>query len=167
MINVSYPWFAPAGVRRGLIDNATSIGYIDVNDANLFKSIGVTVGLRDVLYTDRVNPLTVLPGVGLVAYGQKTRAASTTALDRINVSRLTAYLRLTLDKVARPFIFEPNDTITRSQVQVAFESVLNDLVAKRGLYDYLVVCDTSNNTPDRIDRNELFVDIAIPTSESD
>ena len=159
--NVSYPWFAPAGVRRGLIDNATSIGYIDVNDANLFKSIGVTVGLRDVLYTDRVNPLTVLPGVGLVAYGQKTRAASTTALDRINVSRLTAYLRLTLDKVARPFIFEPNDTITRSQVQVAFESVLNDLVAKRGLYDYLVVCDTSNNTPDRIDRNELFVDIAI------
>ena len=159
--NVSYPWFAPAGVRRGLIDNATSIGYIDVADANTFKSIGVTVGVRDVLYADRVNPLTVLPGVGLVAYGQKTRAASTSALDRINVSRLTAYLRLVLDKVARPFIFEPNDTITRNQVKSAFESVLNDLVAKRGLYDYLVVCDTSNNTPDRIDRNELYVDIAI------
>ena len=159
--NVSYPWFAPAGVRRGLIDNATSIGYIDSADGNLFKSIGVTVGLRDVLYADRVNPLTVLPGVGLVAYGQKTRAASTSALDRINVARLTAYLRLTLDSVARPFIFEPNDTITRNQVKSAFESVLNDLVAKRGLYDYLVVCDTSNNTPDRIDRNELYVDIAI------
>ena len=159
--NVSYPWFAPAGVRRGLIDNATSIGYIDVADDNTFKSIGVTVGLRDVLYADNVNPLTVLPGVGLVAYGQKTRAATTSALDRVNVSRLVAYLRLVLDKVARPFIFEPNDTITRNQVKSAFESVLNDLVAKRGLYDYLVVCDTTNNTPDRIDRNELYVDIAI------
>ena len=159
--NVSYPWFAPAGVRRGLIDNATSIGYIDVTDNNTFKSIGVTVGLRDVLYADNVNPLTVLPGVGLVAYGQKTRASMTSAMDRINVSRLVAYLRLVLDKVARPFIFEPNDTITRNQVKQAFESVLNDLVAKRGLYDYLVVCDTTNNTPDRIDRNELYVDIAI------
>ena len=159
--NVSYPWFAPAGVRRGLIDNATSIGYIDVTDSNLFKSIGVTVGLRDTLYADNVNPLTVLPGVGLVAYGQKTRASMTSAMDRINVSRLVAYLRLVLDKVARPFIFEPNDTITRNQVKSAFESVLNDLVAKRGLYDYLVVCDTTNNTPDRIDRNELYVDIAI------
>jgi hypothetical protein len=159
--NVSYPWFAPAGVRRGLIDNATSIGYIDVNDGNLFKSIGVTVGLRDVLYAGRVNPLTVLPGVGLVAYGQKSRSAQTSAMDRINVARLIAYLRLVLDSVARPFIFEPNDTITRNQVKQAFESVLNDLVAKRGLYDYLVVCDTTNNTPDRIDRNELYVDIAI------
>ena len=159
--NVSFPWFAPAGVRRGLIDNATSIGFIDVTDNNVFKSIGVTVGLRDVLYADNVNPLTVLPGVGLVAYGQKTRAAQTSAMDRINVSRLVAYLRLVLDTVARPFIFEPNDTITRNQVKSAFESVLNDLVAKRGLFDYLVVCDTTNNTPDRIDRNELYVDIAI------
>jgi len=159
--NVSYPWFAPAGVRRGVIDNATSIGYIDVNDGNIFRSIGVTVGLRDILYDNRVNPLTVLPGVGLVAYGQKTRASQTSAMDRVNVARLVVYLRLVLDKVARPFIFEPNDTITRNQVKSAFESVLNDVVAKRGLYDYLVVCDTTNNTPDRIDRNELYVDIAI------
>jgi hypothetical protein len=159
--NVSYPWFAPAGVRRGVIDNASAIGYIDVNDGNIFKSIGVTVGLRDVLYDNRVNPLTVLPGVGLVAYGQKTRASQTSAMDRVNVARLVVYLRLVLDKVARPFIFEPNDTLTRNQVKSAFESVLNDVVAKRGLYDYLVVCDTTNNTPDRIDRNELYVDIAI------
>jgi hypothetical protein len=159
--NVSYPWFAPAGVRRGVIDNASAIGYIDVNDGNIFKSIGVTVGLRDILYDNRVNPLTVLPGVGLVAYGQKTRASQTSAMDRVNVARLIVYLRLVLDKVARPFIFEPNDTITRNQVKAGFESVLNDVVAKRGLYDYLVVCDTTNNTPDRIDRNELYVDIAI------
>jgi hypothetical protein len=159
--NVSYPWFAPAGVRRGVIDNVSSIGYIDVEDGGVFKSIGVTTGLRDILYENRVNPLTVLPGVGLVAYGQKTRSAFTSAMDRVNVARLVVYLRLVLDKVARPFIFEPNDTITRNQVKSAFESVLNDIVAKRGLYDYLVVCDDTNNTPDRIDRNELYIDIAI------
>ena len=159
--NVSYPWFAPAGVRRGLIDNVSSIGYVDVNDGNLFKSIGVTVGLRDIMYANEVNPITNLPGVGLVAYGQKTRASMTSAMDRVNVARLVCYLRTVLDAVARPFIFEPNDTITRNQVKSGFEAVLNDLVAKRGLYDYLVVCDTTNNTPDRIDRNELYVDIAI------
>jgi hypothetical protein len=103
--NVSYPWFAPAGVRRGLIDNVTAIGYIDVADGNVFRSIGVTNGLRDILYSNNVNPITVLPGVGLVAYGQKTRAAQTSALDRINVARLTCYLRTVLAKVAAPFIF--------------------------------------------------------------
>jgi len=159
--NLSFPWFAPAGVRRGLIDNVSSIGYVDITDENNWRSIGVTVGLRDVLYAARVNPLTVLPGVGLVAYGQKTRSAQASAMDRINVARLICYLRLVLDSVARPFIFEPNDTITRNQVKAGFEAVLNDLVAKRGIYDYLVVCDTTNNTPDRIDRNELYIDIAI------
>jgi hypothetical protein len=158
---VSYPWFAPAGVRRGLIDNVTAIGYVDTADNNTFKSIGVTAGLRDVLYRNRVNPITILPGVGLVAYGQKTRSAQASAMDRINVARLVVYLRTILGRIAQPFIFEPNDTITRSQVKGAFDSVFNDLVAKRGIYDYLVVCDTSNNTPIRIDNNELYIDIAI------
>lgn len=159
--NVSYPWFAPAGVRRGLVDNVSSIGYVDTTDNGTFRSIGVTNALRDVLYTQRINPLTVLPGVGLVNYGQKTRAPMTSAMDRINVARLVCYLRVVLDQIARPYIFEPNDTITRNQVKQSFESVLNDIIAKRGIYDYLVVCDTSNNTPDRIDRNELWIDIAI------
>jgi hypothetical protein len=158
---VSYPWFAPAGVRRGLIDNVTAIGYVDTADNNTFKSIGVTSGLRDVLYRNRVNPITILPGVGLVAYGQKTRSAQASAMDRINVARLVVYLRTILGRIAQPFIFEPNDTITRSQVKSAFDSVFNDLVAKRAIYDYLVVCDTSNNTPIRIDNNELYIDIAI------
>jgi hypothetical protein len=158
---VSYPWFAPAGVRRGLVDNVTAIGYIDTSDNNTFKSIGVTAGLRDVLYRNRVNPITILPGVGLVAYGQKTRSAQASAMDRINVARLVVYLRTILGRIAQPFIFEPNDTITRSQVKSAFDSVFNDLVAKRAIYDYLVVCDTSNNTPVRIDNNELYIDIAI------
>ena len=158
---VSYPWFAPAGVRRGIVDNVSAIGYVDTANDNTFVSIGVTEGLRDVLYTGRVNPLTILPGVGIVAYGQKTRSSQTSAMDRINVARLVVYLRSVLAKVAAPFIFEPNDTITRSQVQSAFNAVFNDLVAKRGIYDYLVVCDETNNTGDRIDRNELWVDIAI------
>lgn len=164
--NQSYPWFAPAGVRRGVLDNITAIGYVDATDNFTFKSIGVTAGLRDTLYENNVNPLTVLPGVGLVAYGQKTRASSTTALDRINVARLVCYLRLVLDKTARSYIFEPNDTITRNQVKSSFEAVLNDLVAKRGIYDYVVQCDETNNTPDRIDRNELYVDIAIEPVKS-
>jgi len=157
----SYPWFAPAGVRRGVIDNVTAIGYVDADNDNVFRSIGVTNGLRDILYENKVNPITVLPGVGLVAYGQKTRATQTSAMDRINVARLVCYLRLVLAKVAAPFIFEPNDYITRRQVATAFESVLNDVVAKRGVYDYLVVCDETNNSPDTIDRYELYVDIAI------
>jgi hypothetical protein len=158
---VAYPWFAPAGVRRGLVDNVSSIGYVDRTDNNVFRSIGVTSGLRDVLYENEVNPITVLPGVGLVAYGQKTRASAASAMDRVNVARLVVYLRTVLAKVASPFIFEPNDAITRSQVQSAFNAVFHDLVAKRGIYDYLVVCDTTNNTPTRIDNNELWVDIAI------
>ena len=158
---VAYPWFAPAGVRRGLIDNASAIGYVDRTNNNRFVSIGVTNGLRDVLYENKVNPITVLPGVGLLAYGQETRASTQSAMDRVNVARLVCYLRTVLAKVALPFIFEPNDTITRSQVQSAFNAIFNDLVAKRGIYDYLVVCDTTNNTPDRIDQNQLWIDIAI------
>ena len=159
--SVSYPWFAPAGVRRGLVDNVTAIGYVDRNNDNTFVSIGVTTGLRDVLYAGRVNPLTILPGVGIVAYGQKTRSATTSAMDRINVARLVCYLRTVLARVATPFIFEPNDAITRGQVESGFNAVFHDLIAKRAIYDYLVVCDETNNTGDRIDRNELWVDIAI------
>ena len=82
-------------------------------------------------------------------------------MDRINVARLVNYLRTILRGVANQFLFEPNDKITRDQVKQLVESVLNDLIAKRGLYDYLVVCDDSNNTSDRIARNELYVDVAI------
>lgn len=159
--NVSYPWFAPAGARRGVVDNASAIGYVDTTSNNAFRSIGVTQSLRDVLYENNVNPLTVMPGAGILVYGQKTRQSYSSSLDRINVARLICYLRIVLDTVARPFIFEPNDTITRNQVKTAFEQVFNDLVAKRGVTDYLVVCDQTNNTSDRIARNELWVDVAI------
>lgn len=161
---VSYPWFAPAGTRRGLIDNALAIGYVDSN-SGVFVRTGINNALRDTLYERRINPITLLNGVGIVAYGQKTRNSAISnagsSLDRINVARLVNYIRTILGGVANQFIFEPNDKITRDQIKTAIESLLNDLVAKRGVYDYLVVCDETNNTSDRIARNELYVDIAI------
>ena len=117
--------------------------------------------MRDVLYENAINPITILPGTGIVAYGQKTCTLVTSSMDRVNVARLVCYLRGVLDAVARPYIFEPNDSITRKQIQKSFESVLNDLIAKRGITDYAVICDDSNNTSDRIARNELWIDIAI------
>ena len=156
---VSFPWFAPAGTRRGIIDNATRLGYL--NEQSEFVSIGVRQGVRDQLYENRVNPIMQTPQTGIVAYGQKTRSADASALDRINVSRLTAYMRAQLDKIVRPFLFEPNDKITRDQARSVVESFCNNLVAKRGIYDYIVVCDDSNNTAERIDRNELYIDVAI------
>ncbi len=162
--NVSYQWFAPAGTRRGLIDNATALGYINNMTGNFIRS-GISQGIRDTLYERRMNPVTLLPGAGIVAYGQKTRATAVggggTSMDRINVARLVNYLRVILKGVANQFLFEPNDKITRDQVKQMVESMLNDRIAKRGIYDYLVVCDETNNTSDRIARNELYVDIAI------
>jgi hypothetical protein len=158
--NVSYPWFAPAGVRRGLVDNATDIGYIDQMTGE-FQRNGISQGMRDVMYENNVNPITILPGVGLVVWGQKTRNPITSAMDRVNVARLVNYLRTIFAKTGNAFLFEPNDKITRDQIKRIVESALNDLVAKRGITDYLVVCDTSNNTPNRVANNELYVDIAI------
>ena len=163
--NASFPWLAPAGNRRGTIDNANSIGYID-NDTGRFVSIGVTEGIRDTLYQNAINPITFFPGVGLLNYGNKTRVTTPSALDRINVARLINYIRSQLDKIAKAFIFEPNDKLTRDELKGAVEGFFNDLVAKRGVYDYLVVCDESNNTPTRIDRNELYMDIAIEPVKS-
>ena len=158
--NVSYQWFAPAGTRRGLVDNATNIGYID-SATGEFTFDSIRPGLRDTLYENRINPITNLPGVGLVVWGQKTRNPTTSSLDRINVARLVNYLRTILSTTGNAFLFEPNDKITRDQIKNVISGAINDLVSKRGIYDYLVVCDESNNTPTRIARNELYVDIAI------
>jgi hypothetical protein len=158
--NVSYQWFAPAGTRRGLVDNASNIGYIDAATGE-FTFDGIRQGLRDTLYENRINPITNLPGIGLVVWGQKTRNPTASSLDRINVARLVNYLRTILATVGNGFLFEPNDKITRDQIANIISGAVNDLVAKRGVYDYLVVCDETNNTPTRIARNELYVDIAI------
>jgi hypothetical protein len=158
--SIAYPWFAPAGVRRGVIDNAASIGYLDAQTGE-FVATKTRVGIRDVLYTNFINPLVFFTGNGLLNYGNKSSFNSQSALDRVNVARLVAYIRRQLTLAARPFVFEPNDALTRQQITSVIQTLFVDLVAKRGVYDYLVVCDESNNTPARIDRNELWVDVAI------
>ena len=157
---VSYPWLAPAGTRRGVIDNATAIGYI-ASATGEFVQTAIGQGLRDVLYSNNINPITFIPGVGITNFGNKTRQATNTALDRINVARLVAFLRGRLEEIGKQYLFEPNDQITRNQISNTVNSLMIDLVAKRALYDYLVVCDLSNNTPFRIDNNELWLDVAI------
>jgi len=158
--NLAYQWFAPAGTRRGLVDNTTDLGYLDTVTGE-FQRTGISQSMRDSLYSININPITIITGTGIVVWGQKTRNPVSSAMDRVNVARLVNYIRTILSKVSNGFLFEPNDKITRDQIKAIIESSLNDLVAKRGIYDYLVVCDTSNNTSDRIARNELYVDIAI------
>ena len=157
---VSYPWFAPAGLRRGVVDNAIQLGYIDAPTGE-FTPTSINQGLRDVLYMNDVNPITFIPGSGITNFGNHTLQGQATALDRINVARLVAYLRGQLEVIGNQYLFEPNDTITRSAIGAQITSLMNALVSQRGIYDYLVVCDLSNNTPATIDANELFVDIAI------
>ena len=157
---VSFPWLAPAGVRRGVVDNAERIGYVN-GQTGEFVTIATGQGVRDVLYENRINPITFIPGVGITNYGNKTTYGINSALNRINVARLVAFIRGRLEEIGNQFIFEPNDQITRNEITNAIDSLMIDLIAKRGIYDYLVVCDESNNTPARIDANELYVDIAI------
>ena len=157
---IAYPWLAAAGTRRGNIDNATNIGYID-SATGEFITIKTRIGIRDVLYINFINPLVFFTGIGLLNYGNKTSFNSSSALDRTNVARLIAYVRRQLTLAARPFVFEPNDALTRQQIQGVVQTLMLDLKAKRGIYDYLVICDESNNTPARIDRNELWVDVAL------
>jgi hypothetical protein len=157
---VSYPWLAPAGTRRGVIDNATAIGYINAITGE-FVQTAVGQGIRDVLYPLNINPITFIPGIGITNFGNKTRQGLTTALDRINVARLICFLRGRLEEIGKQYLFEPNDQITRNEISNTINSLMIDLIAKRAIYDYLVVCDLSNNTAARIDRNELWVDVAI------
>jgi hypothetical protein len=163
--NVAFPWFAPAGTRRGIVDNATSVGYID-SATGEFQQIALTESIRDSMHSAKINPITFFSGTGILNFGNLTKTSESSALDRINVSRLTVYLRTQLDKIAKPFIFEPNDSLTRNEIKAAIESFLLELVGQRALYDFLVVCDETNNTATRIDRNELYVDIAIEPVKS-
>lgn len=161
---VSYPWFAPAGLQRGVVSNASSVGF--VNEAGQFVSVKLSEGQRDILYQNNINPIRVMPQGSIVVYGQKTRQSYGSATDRINVVRLENYLRYQLDILSQPFLFEPNDTTTRKAIKTAFEKFLSELITLRGIYDFLVVCDLTNNTPARIDRNELWVDVAIQPAKT-
>ena len=157
---VANPWFAPAGTNRGLINNLSDIGYIN-SATGLFVHNSINQGLRDALYLSAINPMTQLPNVGLVVWGQLTRSGSSTARNRVNVVRLENYLRRVFSTVANGYLFEPNDQVTRKSIARQIESSLNDIQSKRGVYDFLVICDSSNNTSATIANNQLYVDVAI------
>ena len=163
--NLSYVWIAPAGVQRGLVTGVGKVGYITgtLGTATTFVEVNLNEGQRDNLYEyfKNINPIVFFPGRGLLVWGQKTSSPAASALDRINVVRLTMYLRRALRKGAMPFVFEPNDKTTRENLKTAADGILNDILVKRGLTDYATYCDENNNTPDRIDRNELWLDVAI------
>ena len=163
--NQSYVWFAPAGARRGVVSGVADVGYVSgtLGQATTFNVANLNQGQRDDLYEffKNINPIVFFPGRGLLVWGQKTSAPAASALDRVNVMRLVMYMKRQLRKNSFPFVFEPNDKITRDNFKASADGFLNDIMAKRGLYDFATLCDESNNTPDRIDRNEMYLDVAI------
>ena len=142
-------WFAPAGLRRGRLLTALDVEY------------SPTQGERDLLYGsgNAVNPIVKFPQDGIVVWGQRTLQRSQSALDRVNVRMLLIHIKKNLTQLLRNFIFEPNDKILWRQVQATVEPFLADIQSRRGLTAYRVIVDESNNTPERIDRNELWVSV--------
>lgn len=162
---VSFLWFAPAGLRRGLITGIANLGYVSgtLGTPTTFVPVALNQGQRDALYQydTNINPLVFFPGRGFVVWGQKTSSAAASAMDRVNVSRLIKYIKRQLRRNTLSFVFEPNDQLTRDNLKAVVDNFLGDLVVKRGLYDFATVCDESNNTADRIDRNEMYIDVAL------
>lgn len=166
--NVSFLWFAPAGLRRGIITGVSNLGYVAgaLGGPTEFVPLALNLGQRDALYdtnnpAGNINPLVFFPGQGFIVWGQKTSANAASAMDRVNVSRLMKYIKRQLRRNTLSFVFEPNDQLTRDNLKAVVDNFLGDLIVKRGLYDFATVCDESNNTPDRIDRNEMYIDVAL------
>jgi len=163
--SVSEVWFAPAGTRRGLVTGVSELGYVSgtLGLPTTFVPTYVDQGQRDDLYRYfvNVNPIAFFPGRGILVWGQKTSAPDASALDRINVTRLIAYIRRQLRKNTMSFVFQPNDQLTRNNLKAVVDAFLSDIVVKRGLYDFATICDETNNTPARIDRNEMYIDVAL------
>ena len=150
----AYPWFSPAGTQRGSINNAIKLAY------NPSKA------QRDRLFANRINPVITQSGSGTILFGDKTASAYATAFDRINVRRLFLTIEQAIEKAAKDQLFELNDELTRANFVNIVDPYLRDIQAKRGVYDYLVVCDSSNNTPDVIDNNEFRADIFVKPTKS-
>lgn len=163
--SVSEIWFAPAGVKRGLVTGVSKVGYVtgELGTPTTFVECNLSQGQRDNLYEfyKNINPIVYFPGRGIIIWGQKTAASAASALDRVNVVRLVMYMKRGLRKGGFPFVFEPNDQVTRDNLKAAADGFLNDILIKRGLYDFVTLCDESNNTDTRIDRNEMWLDVAI------
>jgi hypothetical protein len=150
----NYPWFSPAGAQRGVINNAIKLAY------------NPSQAQRDILYPSRINPVVFSPGAGIILFGDKTGLSRASAFDRINVRRLFLTIEKTIETAARAQLFEFNDVITRTNFLNIIEPYLRDVKAKRGITDFLVVCDESNNTPDVIDANQFRADIFVKPARS-
>jgi len=150
----NFPWFSPAGTVRGSILNAVKLAY------------NPSQSERDVLYTNRINPVVFSPGGGIVLFGDKTGLAKASAFDRINVRRLFIFLETAIGAAARDQLFEFNDEITRNNFVNIVEPFLRDVQAKRGIQDFRVICDENNNTAEVIDSNEFVDDILIKPTRS-
>ena len=151
---VAYPWFSPAGQQRGTINNAIKLAF------------NPTKAQRDRLYPKRINAIVNQNGQGIILFGDKTGLAVSSAFDRINVRRLFLTVEQALQDAAEAQLFELNDEITRANFVNIVEPYLRDVQAKRGIYDYLVICDDTNNTPDIIDNNEFRADIFLKPAKS-
>lgn len=147
--NVSDPWFAPAGLNRAIIASVRKLAW------------NPTKGERDTLYKNGMNPIVSFAGQGKVVWGQKNMLDKSSAFNRVNVRRLFIIMAKSISTALKYFLFEPNDGFTRIQIINLIEPFLRDVEARRGIYDYLVVCDDRNNTPERIARNELWCDIYV------
>ncbi len=150
----NFPWYSPAGTSRGSILNAVKLAY------NPSKTE------RDRLYSNRINSVIFSPGAGIILFGDKTGFAKASAFDRINVRRLFIYLEDTISRASRDVLFEFNDELTRTNFVNTIEPFLRDVQAKRGIFDYVVVCDETNNTAAIIDANEFRADIYIKPARS-
>jgi hypothetical protein len=150
----NFPWYSPAGTSRGAILNAVKLAY------NPSKS------QRDRLYSSRINPIIFSPGAGIILFGDKTGYGKASAFDRINVRRLFIYLENAISTAAKDQLFEFNDELTRTNFVNIVEPFLRDIQAKRGIFDYVVVCDETNNTAAVIDNNEFVADIYIKPARS-
>lgn len=158
-------WFAPAGTQRGTCPHLTSVGYVTgtLGGATTWVEDYLDNGTRDSLYEfpKNINPICFMAGRGILVLGQKSTLPITSALDRVNVQRLVKFIKRELRKGLFGYLFEPNDRYTRANVKAVTDGFLASLIDRRGLYDFATICDDSNNTPDRIDRNELWIDVAI------
>ena len=150
----NFPWFSPAGTNRGGILNAVKLAYTP------------SKAQRDRLYSNRVNPVIFSPGAGIVLFGDKTGFGKSSAFDRINVRRLFIFLEDAISAAAKDQLFEFNDEITRTNFVNIVEPFLRDVQAKRGIFDFVVICDETNNTAAIIDNNEFVADIFIKPARS-
>jgi hypothetical protein len=150
----TFPWFSPAGTQRGEINDAIKLAY---NPSKV---------QRDQLYGDRINPIINKRGAGIILFGDKTGLAYASAFDRINVRRLFLTVEQAIEGAADAQLFEINDSTTRANFVNTIEPYLRDVQAKRGLYDFVVKCDETNNTPDTIDNNEFRADIFLKPTKS-